>query len=192
MNRETSFMKSIGSLLLTAGLLALVGCASTPARVDHGPIKARTFHFFNADAKPAAWFADGRPDVHPRVQEAITKALAAKGLTKVASGGDVMVGYLIIVSDSVSTTAVDDYFGYDMAVSDLRDKSHKAYVTGNKNPTPYPAGTLLIDLVDAKSFKLLRRDHVSRPIMRQLPNDERLARLQESVDEALKGLIVTQ
>jgi hypothetical protein len=181
-------MESTFRLLLTAGVLLLAGCASTPTRVDHGPITARTFSFINTAAKPAAPFADSRPDLHPRIQEAITKALAAKGLARVPSGGDVLVGYLIIVSDAVTTQAVDDYFGYAMAATDLQEKAHKTFAAGNKNPAPYPAGTLVIDIADAKSYRLLWRDYVCRPIMRQLPTDERIARLQEAVDEALKGL----
>ena len=170
-------MKPTLLLLVAAGTLSLAGYAATPTRVDRGPIKAQTFSFMDTGAKPAVSFADNRPDIHPRIQEAITKSLAAKKLTKVSSGGDVLVGYLVIVSEGASTQAVDDYFGYGMASVDLQDKAHKAFVTGNKNPTPYPAGTLVIDVVDAKSYKLLRRNFVCRPILRQLPTEERVARL---------------
>jgi hypothetical protein len=185
-------MKLALTLFLAAGALLVAGCTSTPTRVDHGPIKARTFNFLNTGTKPAASFADNRPELHPLIQEAITKSLAAKGLTRVASGGDVTVGYLIIVSDSVATQAVDDYFGYGMAGTDLQEKAHQAFVEGKKNPTPYPAGTLVIDIVDSKSFQLLRRNYVCRPVMKQLPLEKRTARLQEAVDEALQGLRVAQ
>jgi hypothetical protein len=185
-------MKPTLSLLLVASALALVGCASTPTRVDHGPIKAHTFSFIDTGAKPAAAFNDNRPEIQARIQEAIAKNLAAKGLAKVASGGDVTVGYLIIVSDGVTTRAIDDYFGYGMESTDLQDKAHKAFAVHDKNPSPYPAGTLVIDIVDGKSYRLLRRNYVCRPIMRQLPTEARLARLQEAVDEALNGLRVAQ
>jgi hypothetical protein len=177
-------------LLLTVGLWMLAGCASTPTRVDHGPIRAHTFNFIDPGAKPAASFADNRAELQPRLQEAITRSLAAKGLTRVPSGGDVLVGYLIIVSDAVTTQAIDDYFGYGLAAADLQAKAHETFTVGDKNPTPYPAGTLVIDVVDPKTYRLLRRDCVCRPVMRQLPTDQRLARLQEAVDEALKGLRV--
>jgi hypothetical protein len=182
-------MKPILSVCLAASFLGWVGCSSTPTRVDRGPIHAHTFSFIDTGAKPAQ-FADNRAELHPRIQEAITKALAGKGLSKVATGGDVLVGYLVIVSDGVSTTSVDDYFGYGMAATDLQEKAHKAFAIEDKNRSPYPAGTLVIDVVDGKKFQLLRRHYVCRPIMRQLPLDERLARLQEAVDEALQGLQV--
>lgn len=173
---------------LSATVFVLAGCSSTPTRVDHGPIKAKTFSFINTGTKPAASFADNRAEIHPRVQEAISKTLAANGLTKVSSGADLQVGYLIIISGGVSTTAIDDYFGYDMATADLQTKAHDAFVVGKKNRTPYPAGTLVIDLVDTKSYRLLRRNFVCRPMLKDLPMDERVARLQEAVDEALQGL----
>ncbi len=175
------------ALVMAIGL-SLECRASTPTRVDRGPIKAQTFSFMDNTAKPAAAFADNRKEIHPRIQEAITKSLAAKGLTKVSNGADVLVGYLVIVTEGASTTAVDDYFGYGMAAADLQEKAHEAFASGKKNPTPYPAGTLVIDVVDAKNYKLLRRDYVCRPVLRQLPTDQRVARLQEAVDEALKKL----
>jgi hypothetical protein len=181
-------MKPTLLLTLAAGALALAGCSSTPTRVDRGPIQARTFNFFDPGPKALPAFADNESQIHARIQEAITKNLGAKGLSKVATGGDVTVGYLVIVSDSVTTRAVNDYFGYDTAGADLQENAHDAFVIGNKNPTPYPMGSLVVDLVDSKTWKLLKRNYVCRPLMRQLPIEERVARLQEAVDEALKGL----
>jgi hypothetical protein len=185
-------MERIFPVILAASALALAGYSATPTRVDRGPIKAQTFSFLDTGSKPAAAFADNRPDIHPRIQEAITKTLSAKGLTRVATGGDVTVGYLVLVSDSVTTQAVDDYFGYGLAAADLQEKAHDAFVVGNKNPTPYQAGTLVIDVTDAKTYKLLWRSYVCRPLLRQLPTEERVVRLQTAVDEALKKLRVAK
>src|SRR5262245_36574478 len=69
--------------------LALAGC-STPAKVDHGPIHAKTFSFVDRGTKPLPAQTDNRQDVHALVQQAITKNLAAKGITK-APHGDVTV-----------------------------------------------------------------------------------------------------
>ena len=49
------------------------------------------------------------------------------------------------------------------------------------------AGTLLIDLIEAKGFKVRRRDYATRPILRDLPDDARAARIQEVVDEILRN-----
>ncbi|MEI6425318.1 MAG: DUF4136 domain-containing protein, partial [Lentisphaerota bacterium] len=185
-------MKSTLTLILAASVMVLAGCSSTPTRVDQGPIQARTFNFIDPGTKAVPSYAENAPQIHAKIQEAITKNLAAKGDAKVANGGDLTVGYLVIISEGATTSAVNDYFGYSEAAADLQDKAHDAFVVGNKNRTPYPEGTLVIDLVEAKTWKLVKRNFVCRPIMRQLPMEERVARLQEAVDEALRSLRVAK
>jgi hypothetical protein len=181
-------MIRLSSLLpLGAAILALAGCSSTPAKVDSGAIRARTFSFVATIAKPAPAYVDNRQIIHSMVQGAIVKNLTGRGLNQVASGGDVTVAYLVIVGNNGSTTSINDYFGYGEDADALHDKAHKAYTT-NKNPNYFEAGTLLIDITDTKSFKLLKRGYATRPILRNLSNDARAARLQEVVDEILRDL----
>ena len=125
------------------------------------------------------------------IQNAIEKNLAAKGLTKVAENGDVGVCYLIIISDSIGTKTINDYFGYDESYA-LQDKAHEAFVIGNKNRTAFDAGTLVIDIVDFKRSVILKRNYAWRPVMRDLPVEERQERIQGAVDEALKGLRISK
>jgi hypothetical protein len=174
-------------LLLAAGALALAGCSSTPAKVDTGSIHARTFSFVDRGARPSPAYTDNRQAIHAMIQEAITRNLAARGVTRVATGGDVTVGYLVIVGNNASTAAISDYFGYGEDASALQDKAHAAY-TESKNPNYFEAGTLVIDLIDTRSFKLLKRGHATRPILRNLPDDARAARIQEVVDEILRNV----
>jgi hypothetical protein len=184
-------MKSNALLILAAGALALVGCSSAPTKVDRGPIRARTFSFVNPGTVPAPGYTDNRQHVHHMIQEAITKNLAGRGIAKVAAGGDVTVGYLVIVGNNVSTESINTYFGYGQNASGLADKAHDAY-TGNKNPNFFEAGTLLIDITDSKSFKLLKRSYATRPVLQNLPDDARAARIQEAVDEILRGVRIAQ
>lgn len=182
-------MKLHSFFTLLTGLLALAGCSSTPTKVDTGSIRARTFSFVDRGSKPSPTYAESRQAVHQMIQEAITKNLSARGLTRVDRGGDVTVGYLVIVGNNATTTTINDYFGYGADVSALHAKAHEAY-TDNKNPNYFEAGTLLIDLTDSKSFKLLKRGYASRPILRNIPDDARAARIQEVVDEILRDVRV--
>src|SRR4029077_10453781 len=129
--------------------------------------------------KPSPAGADNREPIHAMIQEAITKSLAAHGVSRVATAGDVSVGYLLIVGNNATTAAINDYFGYGEDESALHEKAHTAY-TGNKNPNYFEAGTLVIDVIDSKTFKLLRRNYATRPILRNLPADARAARLQDA------------
>lgn len=180
-------MKSSLSLLLAASALLLAGCSSTPTHKDTGPIRARTFSFIQPGPKPQTFEADTRQPIHDMIQEAITRNLTARGLSRVASGGDVTVAYLVIVGDNVSTTLINDYFGYGRNASALHEQAQDAY-SASKNPNHFEAGTLLVDLLDAKTFKLLERNYASRPILRDLPADARAARIQDVVDEILRNV----
>ena len=173
-------------LILTTSAL-LLGCSSTKSKVDAGPIHASTFSFVDRGAKPAPDYADNRQVVHTMIQDAITQNLASRGVTKVPSGGQVTVGYLVIIGNQGYTHRINDYFGYGDDAANLHSKAHSAY-TGSKNPNAFEAGTLVIDIIDSKSFKLLKRNYGTRSNLRNLPPDAKAARIQEVVDEILQDL----
>lgn len=176
-------MKNNLLLTVAVGGLLLVGC-SAPTKVDKGPIHAQSFSFVNRASRPPQGYADERQAVHNLIQEAITKNLADRGITRTAAGGDVTVGYLVIVGNNTTTERINDYFGYGDDASALHDKAHAAY-TGSKNPNYFEAGTLVIDITDGKTFKLLKRGYATRPTLRNLPDDAKATRIQEAVDEIL-------
>jgi hypothetical protein len=177
------------SIILTGFLIA--GCSSTPTRVDSGAIKASTFSFINGGSPPSATFADKREEIHRMIQDAITQNLAAKGVRRVADNSDVTVAYLVIVGNNVSTEAIDKYFGSGRDSYGLANKAQDAY-TKSKNPNSFEAGTLLIDIIDSKTYKLLVRNYVVRPLLNKPTAEVRRSHLQGAVDEALKNLRVTK
>ncbi|MBC8010632.1 MAG: DUF4136 domain-containing protein [Burkholderiales bacterium] len=179
-------------VFLSLAALVLGGCASAPpTRVDTGAIQARSFSFIDGGSKTEAAYADKRETTHLAIQEAIAKNLAGKGLTKAASGGDVIVAYLVIVGDNTGIETVRTYFGYNEDTTALSDQAFAAY-TGSKNPNQFQAGTLLIDIVDAKSFKLLERNYASRPLLRDATAEQRTSLIQSAVDEALAKLQIAK
>jgi len=184
-------MKLNSLLILAAGALALAGCSSTPTKVDSGPIHARTFSFVNRGSQATPDYADPRQPIHMMIQAAITKDLAGKGVTQVATGGDVTVGYLVIIGNNATTESINKYFGYGEDVAALADKAHDAY-TGSKNPNAFQAGTLLIDIVDSKTYKLLKRGYATREILQNAPDNVRAARIQEVVDQILGDLRIAK
>jgi hypothetical protein len=179
-------MTSKSFLLLAAGAIALAGC-STPTTVDHGPIRARTFSFVNPGPKQVPSYADNTAPVHAMIQQAITTNLAGRGVSRLAAGGDVTLRYLLIVGNNASTTSIDDYFGDGETAASLHDKAQNAY-SGSKDPNYFEAGTLLIDIIDSKSYKLLKRGYATRPVLRNLTDQARAARIQGVVDEILKSV----
>src|SRR5204863_4970642 len=100
---------------------------------------------------------DNREHVHRMIQDAITRNLASKGITK-ASSGDLTVAYLVVIGNHTSTEAISDYFGYSDETEKLQMKAHDAYVD-SKNRNHFEAGTLLIDVIDSRTSKLLKRGY---------------------------------
>ena len=98
--------------------------------------------------------------------------------------GDITVAYLIVVGNNATTSAINDYFGYSPDAIALGDKAHKAYTEGPQR-NYFEAGTLLIDLVDARTQKVLARNHITRPVLRDPPLEVRKPRIEEAVNEAL-------
>jgi hypothetical protein len=180
------------SFLLTLNLAALLvaGCSSTPTRVDTGPIAATTFSFIVTGGRQPVNYANDREQIHQMIQDAISRNLAGKGLGKVASGGDVIVAYLVVVGNGASTEAINTYFGYGRDSNALHDKAHEAY-TNTKNPNYFKAGTLLIDILDAKTYKLLKRSFVVRPMLSNPSAEVRAERIQEAVDTVLRDVKIT-
>jgi hypothetical protein len=172
--------------------LALAGCTSPPMQVDTGAIHARTFSFVRSNAPSDAAYDQKRQAIHAMIQSAITSDLTGKGLTRVDNGGDVTVTYLIVVGNNVSTMAISDYWGYSGDASAIQDAIHKSETIKNENPNYFEAGTLVIDIIDSNSFKLLKRATVQRPVLRNVPSEIRQEHIQQAVDQALSDLRVVQ
>jgi hypothetical protein len=180
-------MKTNLLFLLLLVALASFASAGAPAKVNKGTIHARTFNFVKPSSKPTPSFVDNSAAVHAMIQKAITRNLAARGVGRVNSGGDVTVPYLVITGNNASTTAIAEYFGYSDDLDDLHERAQKAY-TRTKNPNHFEAGTLLIDIVDGRNFKLMKRGYATRPILRNLSAGAKVARSQEVVDEILRDV----
>lgn len=172
------------SVLFAASLVVLAGCSSTHAKIEKGAITARTFSFVNTAGKPAPRFVESGQDVHVLVQNAITQSLARRQVGRVEQDGDITVAYLIITGNNATTTAINDYFGYGGDAPKLSQMAHEKY-TSTKNPNYFEAGTLLIDLIDKKSRKVVWRNYTTRALRHDLSLEARAARLNEAVEEIL-------
>lgn len=184
----TRMKKFLFALLVSAA--ALCGC-STPTRVTTGRIQAATFSFIRLSKKDAD-FSDQRLAVHEAVQAAIVKNLESKGLAFAKEGGDVTVAYLLIVGNNVATKAINDYFGYDRDDYELAERAHRAIAVQGQNPNYVEVGTLLIDVLDGRTHKLLARNFAYSELLRDLPDDVRAVRLQEAVDHILRDVQIAK
>jgi hypothetical protein len=172
--------------LLIAGLL-IAGCSSTPTRVDKGSLKVHTYNFIDGGIALTPPATDRRDAIHQIIQKAIVNDLTAKGLTRSNGAGEVIVAYMFIVGNDVTTEAVTTYFGMGRDADALHNKASNAY-SSSKNPNQFEAGTLVIDVLDAKTYEILYRNYVTRPILGNATAAVRGDRIQEAVDTTLANL----
>jgi len=173
---------------LLAATLALTGCSSVKTTVDKGPITARTFSFLNMGPRQTPSYAEARKEAHAMIQQAIIKNLAAKGVSQVPAGGDITVAYIVILGNNVSTTSLNEYFGYGPDAEALLEKVHKQETQTSEQRGYFEQGTLVIDILDPKTSKILDRRTISAQILRNLPMEQRAERVQSIVDQALAPL----
>ncbi len=191
---RSSFQQFINThlpfLLLAAGLVCS-GCSSVKTHVDRGHVTAATFSFLNTGAKPSPSYADSRQEVHALVQQAITRNLAAKGIRSVPSGGAVTVAYLIVAGNNATTTSLNDYFGYNSDTSAFVDKVHEEQAVKGKSREYFEAGTLVVDILEPATSRILQRRSIQAQVLRNLPVDARANRIQAIVDQALKDVPIS-
>ena len=135
--------------LVTASALALAGCATmnVSSHVER-TIDFAQFHTYDwgpADALPTGDpRLDTNPFFHDYFQGAVERQLAAKGLEK-SSTPDLLIHYHANVTKRFSVSGVDRGYG--------------SCSNGDCQPhyTEYEAGTLVLDIVDARTNKLVWR-----------------------------------
>ncbi len=185
--KSSTFAQAIVGLGLALAFL-LPTCSAVDTRVDKGRITAHTFSFLNTGNQQTPSYLEARKEAHAMIQKAITDNLAARGISSVPSGGDITVAYLVVVGNNAQTTSLNRYFGYTADADALVEKVHKAQTQKNKDRNYFESGTLVVDILDAKTSKVLQRRSINAPILRDLPAEKRAARVQAIVDQALKDL----
>jgi len=92
---------------------------------------------------------------HDRVINAIKNEMVKKGLQENTSSPDVLVNAVAIFKDRTSVTATTDYYGYGGFYRPYYWGGGSSSSTTNYNTRHYKDGSLIIDVVDANSKKLV-------------------------------------
>jgi hypothetical protein len=167
---------------MAAGLIVASGMAcatmSVSSHVERGLdfTSYRSFEWGPRDALPAG---DPRLErnsfFEDRLQGAVEKELAARGLTRAtADTADLLVHYHGSVSQRMEVDWIDRGQGY--------------YRTGDDRPAnvvTYEAGTLILDVVDARTKRVIWRVWAQDSLFRFLSSDDRMA---AEIDEAVQRM----
>ena len=117
------------------------------------------------------------------VREAIAGQFRANGLQVVASGpADLLVGHLVVVQDGAMTTSLDEYFGSGIEAKAISDLAHHRGVDETNRAGDFKKAGLVIDVMDARTQKLVFRNYVKRDL---LPTGTAAATRRQVVNQAV-------
>ena len=147
----------------------VLGCATTHVKTDQDP-RVNLENYRSFDVKTGQVFVNGVPDrrdtlVRDRVEAALTRELTQKGLAENPQSPDLIATYTAGARDIVE---LDDWYGVGY---------------GGPWAEEYTESTLLIDLIDPKTNKLVWRSIVKMDDEDDLRNSKKVA---SAVDKALK------
>ncbi|MFN8573853.1 MAG: DUF4136 domain-containing protein [Gemmatimonadaceae bacterium] len=143
-------MRTLQAFTASLAVLASTACATMDIGADYEQSATLTpFRSFSFDTRDALPTGDPRLDNNPffdsRMRAAVEFEMAAKGLKRADTGTDLLVHYHASVSQRVDVLRSDTERGY----SD---------VTGTPaNVVQFDEGTILVDVVDAKSKRVIWR-----------------------------------
>ena len=173
--RRTLMTSTLALLAITTAGCATMNVSSHADRaVDFA--QYRTYEWGPADALPTG---DPRLDKDPFFQDhlegAVEQQLAAKGLARSASGTpDLLIHYHANISERIDVNRLDRERGY-------------CYGDGCQvRVVNFEAGTLVVDIIDARTNRLVWRGWAQHSVADMLKDRDRMA---ERIDEAVARML---
>ncbi len=169
-------------VILTVALVSACSTVDMPKGTSRG---YSTFRFVDTSASKRPFFLESSVPVNRMIQHSIRNEFRKNGLTAVENDADLIVAYLPIIQDNVSTTMIDNYFGYGRSSDKILDLAHEKGAIKGKSPDSFKAGAIIIDLIDAKTNELIYRHYARRDLIKHITDDKRQQRINDVVSEAL-------
>jgi hypothetical protein len=118
------------------------------------------------------------------IKKAISTQLENNGLKVVEGNADLIVAHLVILQDNTSTSYSNQYYG----LQDFADIVTLAHKEGMKKhyPESVQKRALVIDLIDAKTYKLVYRNYALSGMLSHLSEQERQEHIDTGVAQTLQ------
>lgn len=166
-----------------AVLAVASGCATAMTVSSHVDrsldfSKYRTFDWGPADALPTGDpRLDGDPFFKDHVQGAVERGLAARGIELASSNPDLVIHYHANITERIDVNKADRAYGYCRAADCPPDT------------VSYDAGTLVLDVMDARTNTLVWRGWAQNSVEDELRNQDKMAKtIDRAVAEMLRRL----
>ena len=173
---------------LAVVVLAICSCAPTVEKAkgtSRGYQSARFVETKRPDRAASATALEDDPEFNAAVRRAIAREFDANKVPMTGGSADLIIAYMLLRQNSVATTMNNDYFGNGRDPMAILEEAHKRGVINNKRPDDFLRGAIVIDVLDARTNKLVFRNYAVRPVTGGLDASARQARINSAVSQAL-------
>ncbi|MEO1857429.1 MAG: DUF4136 domain-containing protein [Rubritalea sp.] len=178
-------MNSLRLLAVAACVAVFSSCSSSvhmPKGSSRGYTSARTV---KRAPNASAITSSREKSVHNLIQGNIKAQFKARGMGYNAPDADLVVGYMVVYQNNSMTTSFDDYFGYGRGGSEILDQAHKKGVIEGNRADYFERAGLIVDVIDAKTNKLIFRNVSVGDIVNGATDAQRKQAIANAVNEAL-------
>lgn len=126
------------------------------------------------------------PEVHRMIQSSIRNQFRANGITFDQPVAQLIVTYMLIRQNNVSTTMNRDYFGVGRDAQEIMDVAHEQGVIKNKRPDQFDSAALVVDILDASNNELIYRHYVDGDVTQNTDTATRQIRINNAVAQVLE------
>jgi hypothetical protein len=171
--------------LIAIAALGLVSCSTSvdmPKGTSKGYHSARlTVRDPNAPAITDAT----EKQVHGMIQKSIAGQFTSKGMAYGGGNADLVIAYMVIYQEPGMTARYDQFFGYGRDADQIADVAHTRGALENQRPDYFRQAGVVIDVIDARTNKLVYRNFAKGDVIKGASAGTRAARIDAAVAQTL-------
>lgn len=171
--------------LIAIAALGFVSCSTSidmPKGTSKGYTSAR---LIQRDPNSPAAASATEQQVHGMIQKSIARQFVSKGMAYGKGNADLAVAYMVIYQEPGMTASYDQYFGYGRDSGQISDVAHTRGALENKRPDYFRQAGIIIDVIDARTNKLVYRNIAKGDVIKGASAGTRAARIDAAVALAL-------
>ncbi|WP_394200201.1 DUF4136 domain-containing protein [Shewanella waksmanii] len=172
--------------IVLAAALALSACSSLKTSSDYDPqanfADIKTYAWVEQKNKDATYHLDGLMD--QRVRSAVDNNLQLKGISKTdPQSADILVNYLTKVDKKINVDTFNTSFGYNPYYGP--GWGYGGNMHTQTTVREYEVGTLIVDMVNRETGKLIWRGSVADTIRDKNTPEERVEVINKAIGEMM-------
>ena len=183
------------NIFVSLALLAIVGCATTPATTDYDPSiqfgKYKTFAFIGDHPLLRGEGAGtGSPLLEGRLMNVTENVLAARGFTRVSDreSADIAIAFTVGAREKIKVNSYPEPYRYYYSGWGRRGAWGGGYYSTPTSTTvrQYTEGTLMIDIYDVAEHKPIWHGNATKRITKKMQENPR-----EAINEIVMDILAT-